>query len=425
MVFPVVAVEQGDAHGSYSTTPTSAWTTATMPHFLNGAGASNSGVAYSPHLDLLLAITDAGDTNNNALITSADHGATWVGQVCPDAGSWGLEDVCWSPDLNIFVIVSDAGPTTTKRILTSTDGVTFIERTIPDASKSLRCVCWSHDLSIFLALGDGNYVITSTDGITWTVPSGTAPTDTNTWMRVTWCGGSIQQFFAVGRGGATWVATKSPTGANWTMFDGATNTWDCCYSDDLGYAVIVRSNSPHVTYSTDLSSWTDVTAGIGSDIIKGICWSKSLGLFVGVGVGTNVITSADGHTWTGNTAESAPGSGNSWWRVVAVSTPTVPPPTGPVGPWASTEKPDVMRFTGLTPDSGTFNLHEAPDVFRAVGYQPNHGTFNPTEAPDKFAAVGNVGNVVGAWFSTENPDKFLAIGAGASAPKGRRIITVT
>ncbi len=82
--------------------------------------------------------------------------------------------VCWSPALTLFVAVAYTG--TGNRVMTSPDGITWTIRTSA-ADNNWRSVCWSPALTLFVAVADsgtGNRVMTSPDGITWTIRKKTA-----------------------------------------------------------------------------------------------------------------------------------------------------------------------------------------------------------------------------------------------------------
>lgn len=108
------------------------------------------------------------------LITSAD-GATWVES---ENTNDTMQGVAYSPELDLFVAVSAGGGNggglgPTFLVLTSPDGVTWTYRDLgaatgPDLSATGSCVIvWADDLGLFVVvLADGS-VRKSADGITW------------------------------------------------------------------------------------------------------------------------------------------------------------------------------------------------------------------------------------------------------------------
>ena len=97
------------------------------------------------------------------------------------------------------MLVAVASTGTGNRVMTSHDGVTWTIRTTP-ADNGWQCVCWSSSLKLFLAVantGTGNRVMTSPDGATWI--AGTSATDNN-WACVFWVS-ELCIFVAVGASG--------------------------------------------------------------------------------------------------------------------------------------------------------------------------------------------------------------------------------
>ena len=91
--------------------------------------------------------------------------------------------VCWSPERGLFVAVAQSG--TGNRVMTSPDGIAWTIRTSA-FDNNWQSVCWSPERGLFVAVaisGTGNRVMTSPDGITWTVR--TSAFD-NQWTSVCW-----------------------------------------------------------------------------------------------------------------------------------------------------------------------------------------------------------------------------------------------
>ena len=75
------------------------------------------------------------------------------------------QSVCWSPQLGIFVAVSRGG-----LVMISNNGITWIVTIVTNNYWSR--VCWSPELGIFTAVAwsnDLHNIMTSPDGITWTI----------------------------------------------------------------------------------------------------------------------------------------------------------------------------------------------------------------------------------------------------------------
>jgi hypothetical protein len=341
MTLPVIAVCNGGnstPRSTYSTAPASSWTAGgNLPTFNNGSGGAWSAGAYSPTLNLFVAGNNSGDFSGNltALAYSTD-GTAWtaVTQANLDGGTtgWTVEDICWATALNLFVAVCSAGPTTTKRILTSPDGVVWTGRVLPDASKTMNGVCWSNDLSLLVAVGNSNAIYTSTDGITWTIASSLPGTSKN-WYKVVWggngTGGGDQHFACIANNaGGSNDFCYSTAGTSWSQLSlagGPGYSWvHIAYSPDLNYYAVVGGNTGVVVYGQAASSgasWTLKNSGIGSTPFQGICWSKDLSTFVGVGNTRDSLTSANGTTWALNSTVLA--ASQSFNKVIAGLTTTV------------------------------------------------------------------------------------------------------
>ena len=176
----------------------------------------------------------------------------WTSHASPGGNGW--SDIAYGN--GVYVAVAESGDG--QRVMTSSDGVTWTLRTPFAEALSWKSVTFGAGL--FVAVSDGNDVMTSPDGITWTRRT---PSSRISWWSVTFGGG---QFVAVARSGAGNRVMTSPDGITWT-----------------GRAASITAN------------WTGITFGNGA--------------FVAVGYGDKVMTSPDGVTWTTRTAA---GLGADW-----------------------------------------------------------------------------------------------------------------
>ena len=138
-------------------------------------------VTWSPQLGRFVAV----GRDINHFIYSND-GINWTkGQISPDY-QW--NSVCWSPELGIFVAVSDFSSTNSNnRVMTSTNGINWTIRTTPSSTsgQNWKSVIWVSELKLFIAVGYS--IMTSTDGITWTLVSNSASLGTsNSFKSITW-----------------------------------------------------------------------------------------------------------------------------------------------------------------------------------------------------------------------------------------------
>jgi hypothetical protein len=221
----------------------------------------------------------------------------------------------------LFVAVAFTG--TGNRVMTSTDGITWTIRTSP-ADNNWYSVTYGNSAFVAVAYtGVGNRVMTSTDGITWTIR--TSPADNN-WRGVTYGNGL---FVAVAFTGVedrvmtapdanltidTWYNQISNITNIWTIrtTPGNNALYSVTYGAGLFVAVAGTGTGNRVMTSTDGINWTLRTSAADNDWR---CVAYGNGLFVAVaftGTGNRVMTSPDGINWTIRTSAA-----DNNWRGVA------------------------------------------------------------------------------------------------------------
>ncbi len=208
-----------------------------------------------------------------------------------------IQSIAWSSQLNLLVAVSNS---TTNNILTSNDGKNWMLRSLSTGnSTSWQSVCWSPELSLFVAVGNGTTnqrVITSPDGINWTLRTGV----TNTWTSVCWSP-ELLLFVAVGNTNNTTNIMYSYDGINWTARNsiiGSASSMtftSVCWSSELYLFAAVSSD--RVIISKDGINWN--YRSVNNNNWQSICWAKGLGLFLAVGISNNdtLMISPDGNNW--------------------------------------------------------------------------------------------------------------------------------
>jgi hypothetical protein len=213
----------------------------------------------------------------------------------------------------LFVAVSNTG--TGNRIMTSPDGITWTVRTSA-ADNTWDSVTYGKGLFVVVSTnGTGNRVMTSPDGITWTSRMSAAD---NAWLSVTYGNGL---FVAVACGvNTTFCNTTagsrvmtSPDGITWTSrASAANNMWSSVtYGNGLFVAVSYDGTGNRVMTSPDGITWTSRASAADNQWISVIYGN---GLFVAVapsGTGNRVMTSPDGITWTSR----ASAADNQWTSV--------------------------------------------------------------------------------------------------------------
>lgn len=138
------------------------------------------GLACNGSRWVAVGLGDAGTGDMALCKSSDDDGSNWTERTTPAPGgvSNGLMDVVWSSRLDLFVAVGNTG-----RILTSPDGITWTLRTT-GVTESLRQVMELDGLLVVIGHSGGvSVVLVSLDGIAWEprpVPSGLDLTDGST-----------------------------------------------------------------------------------------------------------------------------------------------------------------------------------------------------------------------------------------------------
>ena len=197
--------------------------------------------------------------------------------------------VIWVRDLGLFIAVATTG--TTNRVATSPDGITWTGRAAQ--AGAWKSVAWSPSLGLLVAVGNLTSVMTSADGITWTLT--TSAVAANDWRSVCWSDDEAI-FVAVSNNGTDRVAT-STNGTTWTARSASAASGWCCVvrSDAAGYFVAV-ANSGAVTNMTSADGITWASGNLTSavnfvTIVDGLSFSESglPVLFVAGGVDTYLV----------------------------------------------------------------------------------------------------------------------------------------
>ena len=203
----------------------------------------------------------------------------------------------------VFVALSNTG--TGNRVMSSPDGTiwTVTATGAPDNAWGTNCLCYGNGMFVAVSGGATNAMY-SVDGYNWTESGASS---VGPWSAVTFGNG---KFVAVGVSGTTMYSTDAIT---WTSPGqiGGTNAFDwgaVIYgTDNLGVAkfVAVCSNTGSTKKSAvsldNGINWTIYTSAISGQIA--ITFGNNL--FVSVGIKTGLIagvqTSSDGQTWTERT----------------------------------------------------------------------------------------------------------------------------
>lgn len=236
--------------------------------------------------------------------------------------SQGVRDFAYSPSLELIVAVGQPEVSEGDRhIATSVDAKVWNVLFGSGRTAPMYCVCWSADLNLFVAggssdLSDNRSLMSSPDGVTWTVrgPTGWTIRD------VIWVS-DLGKFVAVGTDGGipgAHISLTSPDGINWTpgttlpsvLFQ-TTEGFSVCWSSVLQRFVLIgRFTDFAICTSADGVTWQpQMTGNIGNGgifEIAGVAWFDSLNLFVAtlqtfpdaVFPAPGIATSPDGINWT-------------------------------------------------------------------------------------------------------------------------------
>jgi hypothetical protein len=238
---------------------------------------------------------------------------------------------------------------------------------------------------------------------------------------------------------------------------GSTGVWDSTEAIDA----LAATGSPIIDSAWASTEAIDVFAASGSPIIDA-AWTSTEAVDVFAAI---VYEAVDGPWISTDTKDTLAAAGGPvandgpWHSVDAKD--VLAATGGPVlgGPWHSTDAKDTFAAVGYPVSVGLWISLDKRDRFAAAGYTPAIATWASTDAKDIFvspipatwqstdaadrlaAAAYTPGESMewvsiepvdtvnatgyttdhGSWTSPEAKDIFSAIGAGASAPKGRRI----
>lgn len=227
------------------------------------------GMAVRPSDELTVAVGD-----NGRILTSTDRGATWTERTSGTTKP--IRDVAYSPSLGLFVAVCYVVDTAEDKILTSPDGITWTVRNtgFTGVTHWFYSIDWSPTLEIFAAVGRtgaGNLTwATSPDGITWTAVAGSATGDL---FKVKW----VHDRFFASRLLST-VAQYTTDGVNVSATTGVQSSgfYDFVYLPSSGLYLGIGA---FASSSSDGVSWTSL--GVVSLAQLSVDYSEALGVAVG------------------------------------------------------------------------------------------------------------------------------------------------
>lgn len=165
---------------AYSDDEGETWTV--LSNLLSSARRFRS-LAYSSSLDILVVGLSHDASPLIGFAWSDDGGETWTEGTIDDVSnipSQGNPSIAWSPELELFVAIYGRGSSYTPRLFTSTNGKSWTNRSfIPVLTTSDRldenCLMWRPaPFSEFFGITTRGTVLRSDDGLTWTAHTPTA-----------------------------------------------------------------------------------------------------------------------------------------------------------------------------------------------------------------------------------------------------------
>ena len=250
-------------------------------------------------------------------------GTTWRSQTTPVDESGPHENRYQSVTYGngVFMAVGD-GPSTSKRVLTSSDGINWTMRTgstIDDWQSVTYGTINTTGYFVGVGRSGSNRIMASTNsGVSWDNRAATAG---NNWKSVTYGNGV---FVAASSDGTNRVMTtnKNPTTDAWTSHAVPTNAWESVtYGtvSGVGTFVAVGASGAVMTGTNNGITWTwTARTAAANNNWESVTYGN--GVFVAVsssGTGNQVMTSPDGINWTTQTTPTSgsPLAGNSWQSV--------------------------------------------------------------------------------------------------------------
>lgn len=228
----------------------------------------------------------SGIISGSTVLTVSPHppGSTWTTRfptATPYVDFQYVNAMVWT-GTQFLGVGCDAGT-----VFTSPDGATWtthVSQTTINWSLCLNALAWSG--TRFVAAGNYNTIMTSTDGLAWTMPQYGGQTVFN---GAVWTG---TQFVLVGNGG---VISTSPDGTTWTSRTSGTpqNLYNVAWS---GVELLAVGGNGTILASHDGITWSVRTTGTTASSYRGVAWTGTG--FVVVGDAGAVLTSADGINWT-------------------------------------------------------------------------------------------------------------------------------
>ena len=197
---------------------------------------------------------------------------------------------------DLFGLAGDGSSTTAVgahgTLLASADGSVWTAVSSEIARISPSSITW--DGSQFVVADFNRNILTSPDGINWTVGTGPqAP------VAITWTG---NQHALTTEFGEVWT---SPDAVDWTNRSAPALQYNAIAGNDTTIVAVGGRGGPAMFIATSDdggSTWKDRSIPSATDGLQAVFWNG--GQFVSVGLHGRILTSPDGATWTSRTSDT-------------------------------------------------------------------------------------------------------------------------
>ncbi len=312
--------------GSFTYTSSNTLNGSYNPVTISGNIITPNGITGNKSIPLTLTATLAEDTNyysgsvtSQYIITEFGLPLIWKSRFTSINNNW--TSICYGNGL--YVAVGSSG--TGNRVMTSTNGINWTIGTSAadnNWSSVTYGVVTSTNTGLFVAVANSgtNRIMTSPDGITWTSRTYNIGYGVSNYNFTSVCYGN-GLFVAVSSNG--WILLSSD-GITWDLAGSRNNNYwntqgenytSICYGNGLFVAVASSGTGNRVITSSNAYGWTNRTSASDNNwtcITYGLV--SGSGLFVAVansGTGNRVMTSPDGITWTIRTSAAD----NNWTSI--------------------------------------------------------------------------------------------------------------
>jgi hypothetical protein len=216
-------------------------------------------------------------SNGSYSLLNSTDGINWT---TITIGSFGLRGITYAANKFVAVGAEFSGTDLISNVQVSTDGTTWTRYTPFTNGPVLKDITYGNGLFVAVADGGGNRVITSPDGISWTLRNAS---DNNSWQSIAFGNG---KFVAIAIGGTNPVM-YSTDGINWTGLN-----------INLGSNKIIFAEGKFTTgtnYSTDGITWSN--SSVSPIIPFGITYGNGIYVLVGQAGTNRIAISSNATSW--------------------------------------------------------------------------------------------------------------------------------